>query len=121
MSEASKNKSIFMLVGPIIAAVVYFLLEANGWDSKACWTGAIAILCAVWWIFEPIPIPATSLLPIALLPMFGVLTPAEVGAAYGNPLVLLLMGGFILSTAMEKSGAHRRVCLLYTSPSPRDS
>ena len=51
------------------------------------------------------------MIPIAALPVAGVLTPAEVGQAYGSPLVLLLMGGFVLSTAMEKSGAHRRVAL----------
>ncbi|MBT5726157.1 MAG: SLC13/DASS family transporter, partial [Gammaproteobacteria bacterium] len=79
--------------------------------ETACWTAAITIICAVWWIFEPIPIPATSLIPLATLPIIGVLTPAQVGEAYGSPLVLLLMGGFILSTAMEKSGAHRRVAL----------
>jgi sodium-dependent dicarboxylate transporter 2/3/5 len=45
------------------------------------------------------------------LPLLGVLTPTEVGAAYGSPLVLLLLGGFLLSKAMEHSGAHRRVAL----------
>jgi len=34
-----------------------------------------------------------------------------VGAAYGSPLILLLLGGFILSRAMEHSGAHRRIAL----------
>ncbi len=65
----------------------------------------------IWWIFEPIPIPATSLLPMALLPMMGVLSAKELGAAYGNPLVLLMMGGFLLATALERSGAHRRIAL----------
>jgi sodium-dependent dicarboxylate transporter 2/3/5 len=110
MAETN-NRTIFLFLGPILAAVAYFSLASQGWDESASWTGAIAILVATWWIFEPIPIPATSLLPIALLPLFGVLTPAEIGASYGHPLVLLLMGGFILSTAMEKSGAHRRVAL----------
>ena len=91
--------------------MTYLLLQLNGWDHLACCTGAITALCATWWIFEPIPIPATSLVPIALLPLFGVLTPAAVGASYGSPLVLLLMGGFILSTAMERSGAHLRIAL----------
>ncbi|MEJ2130368.1 MAG: SLC13 family permease, partial [Gammaproteobacteria bacterium] len=36
---------------------------------------------------------------------------ADVSQAYGNSLVLLLLGGFILSTAMERSGAHRRIAL----------
>jgi sodium-dependent dicarboxylate transporter 2/3/5 len=73
-------------------------------------------------MFEPIPIPATSLIPLALLPMFGILSTNEVGQAYGNPLVLLLMGGFLLSTALERSGAHRRIALgmvkLFSGNSP---
>ena len=99
------------MLGPALACLTYLLLQLSGWDHLACYTGAISALCATWWIFEPVPIPATSLIPIALLPLFGVLSPAEVGASYGSPLVLLLMGGFILSTAMERSGAHLRVAL----------
>ena len=99
------------MLGPALACLTYLLLQLSGWDHLACYTGAISALCATWWIFEPVPIPATSLVPIALLPLFGVLSPAEVGASYGSPLVLLLMGGFILSTAMERSGAHLRVAL----------
>ena len=106
----SKN-FIGLTLGPLLAAVAFFTLQSFGWQGTACWTAAITIICAVWWIFEPIPIPATSLIPLATLPIIGVLTPAQVGESYGSPLVLLLMGGFILSTAMEKSGAHRRVAL----------
>jgi len=105
------NKNFFTLAGLLAFALVFLSLRRYGWDERACMTGAVAALCAVWWIFESVPIPVTSLVPIALLPMFGVLTPAQVGASYGSPLVLLLMGGFILSTAMEKSGAHRRIAL----------
>jgi len=107
----SNNKILFVLLGPVLAAAAFAVLTLSGWETKACWTGAITMLCATWWITEPIPIPATSLIPLALFPVFGILTPAQVGQSYGSPLVLLLMGGFILSTAMEKSGAHRRVAL----------
>ena len=102
---------MFLALGPLLAAITFALLISIGWQLPACWTAAITVVCATWWIFEPIPIPVTSLLPLALLPVLGILTPNEVGASYGSPLVLLLMGGFILSTAMEKSGAHRRVAL----------
>ena len=74
-------------------------------------TLGVTLWVVIWWVFEPIPIPATSLIPLALLPMFGVLTAKEVGAAFGAPLVLLLLAGFILATALEKSGAHKRVAL----------
>lgn len=104
-------RRIALYAGPLAALAVFLLLQTRGASADVAWTAAVTTLCAVWWIFEPIPIPATSLVPIAVFPLIGVLTPAQVGEAYGNPLILLLLGGFILSTAMEKSGAHRRIAL----------
>lgn len=108
---ASNQHVFFLALGLLVAGLTFFLLDWLGEDRAICWTAAITLLCAIWWITEPIPIPATSLIPLALFPITGVLTPAQVGASYGSPLVLLLMGGFILSTAMERSGAHRRIAL----------
>ena len=102
---------LFLALGPLLASIIFAILVSIGWQQPACFTAAITVVCAIWWIFEPIPIPATSLLPLALLPILGILTPNEIGASYGSPLVLLLLGGFILSTSMERSGAHRRVAL----------
>ncbi len=86
-------------------------MYSAGFASDAAVTMGITLLTVTWWVFEPIPIPATSLLPLALLPLFGVLTGQQVSAAYGNPLILLLLGGFILSTALARNGAHRRIAL----------
>lgn len=105
-------RSPSLLVGPLLAGVMWLLLrQVAGLESAAAATAAVTTLCAIWWVFEPIPIPATSLIPFALFPTLGVLDHGKVATAYGHPLILLLMGGFILSTAMERSGAHRRVAL----------
>ncbi|MDH3590217.1 MAG: SLC13 family permease [Gammaproteobacteria bacterium] len=104
-------KRIALFAGPALAAIAGAYLYLNGSSAAVGWTAGVTILCAAWWIFEPIPIPATSLLPLAILPLVGVLTPAEVGESYGNSLILLLMGGFMLSTAMERSSVHRRLAL----------
>lgn len=108
----SQIKLAALLAGPILGVVLGWALVASGWPFEAAVTAAIAWLCAVWWIAEPVPIPVTSLIPIAVFPLFGVLTPAQVGQAYGSPMILLLMGGFILSTMMEKSDAHKKVAML---------
>ena len=100
-----------LLLGPLAAVVAAAAFRANGFDGDIAAVGFVAVLCIVWWVFEPIPIPVTSLVPLALLPLLGVLTPAEVGQAYGSPLILLLLGGFLLSKAMEHSGAHRRIAI----------
>ncbi len=98
-------------LGPLLAALAAAGFIVAGYDRDMAIVGFVAVLCVVWWVFEPVPIPVTSLLPLALLPLLGVLTPAQVGQAYGSPLILLLLGGFLLSKAMEHSGAHRRIAL----------
>ncbi|MCZ6641368.1 MAG: SLC13 family permease [Gammaproteobacteria bacterium] len=104
-------KQIALPAGPILALFSGYLMHSAGFAPDAAVTMGITVVTVIWWVFEPIPIPATSLLPLALLPLFGVLTGQQVSAAYGNPLILLLLGGFILSTALARNGAHRRIAL----------
>lgn len=100
-----------LLGGLAAAAAMGAATTWYGHPAEISWTAAVVVLCAIWWVFEPIPIPVTSLIPLAVFPMVGVLSAAQVGAALGDKLVLLMMGGFMLSTAMERSGAHRRISL----------
>ena len=117
------NPNTSVVPGLFLAALVALLGVNSGLSQDMVITSVTATLCIFWWIFEPIPIPVTSLLPLALMPMFGVLTPVQTGAAYGSPLILLLLGGFLLSRGMESTGAHKRVALgvirLVGSDSPR--
>ena len=107
------TKTISLFAGPLAALLMYFLLidTSAAASSALAITAAVAILCVIWWVFEPLPIPVTSLLPLAIFQMSGVLTKDEVGQSYGSPLILLLLGGFILSKSMERSGAHLRLAL----------
>lgn len=82
-----------------------------GLPAGIAWTAAVTALCAAWWITEAIPIPATSILPFALFPMTGVLDHREAAAALGDHVIVLLMGGFMLSKGLEKSGVHERLAL----------
>jgi len=105
-----KTKTLTLFAGPIFALVVYFL-TFNPDNPALAITAAVAILCVVWWVFEPVPIPVTSLVPLTVFQITGVLTSDQIGQSYGSPLILLLMGGFILSKSMERSGAHLRLAL----------
>ncbi len=106
-----KKQLIFLWFGPIFGVLVWAILFSLGMATSASLTAGITALCAFWWVTEPVPIPVTSLIPFAAFPLAGVLNHKEVATAYGHTLILLLMGGFILSTAMEKSGTHQRLAL----------
>lgn len=107
----SNKQSWALICGPLLAAAVATSMNISGWHVETCWTAAIVMLCVVWWIFEPIPIPATSLIPIAFFPLTGVLSKEEVAKAFGSDLILLMLGGFMISVAMAQSGTHRRLAL----------
>ena len=86
-------------------------------------TAATAVLMAVWWMTEALPIPATALVPLVVFP---VLNPEvgfdDVGASYGNNIIFLFMGGFMLALAMQRWNLHKRIALaivgaIGTSPS----
>lgn len=111
MNSLLKNRTM-LVAAPLLSVTLASVMLATGWSSAAAVTAGVTLLCAVWWVAEPVPIPVTSLIPIALFPLFGVLTPEEVAESYGNPMILLFLGGFMLSAAMSRCGAHRRIALL---------
>lgn len=106
-----KLRRLSLWLAPPIAVAVTLLMMSAGWAREGALTGGLTVLCALWWIFEPIPIPATAMIPLGVFPLLGILDGKQVAQAYGDPLIILLMGGAMLSKAMEKSGAHRRLAL----------
>ena len=109
MNRALKQHMLW--IGPLVGIIIALTMLRYSWPIEGALTGGLTALCALWWIFEPIPIPATSMIPLGVMPLVGILDGKQVAQAYGDPLIILLMGGAMLSKAMEKSGAHRRVAL----------
>jgi sodium-dependent dicarboxylate transporter 2/3/5 len=72
---------------------------------------AIAALMAVWWMTEAIPLAATSLVPLVLMPVCKIAEPADVAASYMNDYIFLFVGGFTIALAMERWNLHRRLAL----------
>ena len=114
-NKKNKKNKLALVGGPVFGFVVGIISIALGLDIVAGITLWITVWTASWWVFEAVPIPVASLVPLSLLPLFGVLDSKQVAQAYGHKLVLLLLGGFLLSRAMEKSGAHRRIALKMVS------
>jgi sodium-dependent dicarboxylate transporter 2/3/5 len=72
---------------------------------------AMTALVGCWWIFVAIPIPATSLLPVLLLPVLGIMPVRAAAAPYADPNVFLLLGGITIALGIERWGLHRRIAL----------
>ena len=96
-------------LGVMLAGLVFVVGRFSGLSAPAAWTAAITTLCACWWVLEPIPIPATSLLPFALFPLAGMsmlnIEPIWSGLLFGG-------AGFVLAGTLAlmltETGAKAR-------------
>ena len=108
MNLASKNLSL--LLGPLAFALIWWMQPAGLDVAQAKVLGVVAWML-IWWIAESVPMGVTSLLPIILFPMLGVLSLEKTCLAYSNRYVFLFLGGFLIALAMEKWNLHRRLAL----------
>ena len=85
--------------------------QCGWWPEHIATACAMAVWVILWWVLECVPIAVASLLPLVLVPTFGLAKVGEVSAHYGSKYVFLFMGGFLVAIAMEKWNLHRRIAL----------
>jgi len=126
MSDRVANmKKWIRPTGFALGLVVFFaiLLFVNLVPEKPAATAtlAVAMLMAVWWVFEVAPLGITALLPVFLYPLLGIMNGKTVSSVYFNDIIFLFVGGFIVAIAMQRWNLHRRIAiriLMFTGTSP---
>lgn len=104
-------KFVGIILGIVAAILIILFVDFGSEGGVQKLTAAVAALMAVWWIFEAIPLAATSLIPLVLFPLLGLLSGKQTANAYINSTIFLFMGGFIIALAMERWELHKRIAL----------
>lgn len=104
-----KTRYATLLLGPALALVLLCLPAPQGMPQAAWHVCALAVVMVIWWVCEAMPLAVTALLPIIVLPATNILPLKEVAAHFGNPIIFLFLGGFLLSAAMRKWQLHLRL------------
>ena len=110
-SSGHKLPKIGWIVGITLFLLMLQVPAPEGLSADAWCVAALGILMAVMWVTEAIPLPATALLPIPLVPLLGVSSVKETVVSYSHPVIFLFMGGFIVALAMERWKLHQRIAL----------
>lgn len=99
------------VAAPFIATYLIFFKDIEPGNPAVTNTLAVAILMALWWMTEVVPLAVTSLLPIVMFPLLGVMNGKDVSATYFNHVIFLFIGGFLVALAIQKWNLHRRIAL----------
>lgn len=99
-----------LAAGVLLGLIVFFIMPSDlPYELRA--TAGSAVLIAVWWMTEAIPLAATALMPLVLFPALGLAEIGDFSGNYAQPTIFLFMGGFMLAMAMQRWNLHKRIAL----------
>ena len=105
------SRFVALVAAPLTAVFIITFLDLKPGQAAVTNTLAVAILMAIWWVTEVVPLAITSLLPIVLFPALGIMNGREVSVTYFNHVIFLFIGGFLVALAIQKWNLHRRIAI----------
>ncbi len=100
----------------MIVAVIVFLITYSidlGIPFQAKIVLAITLFAGIMWIFEVLPLHVTGIAVAFLLITVGGFSEIEVFNPFFDPIIALLLGGFVLAIAMQKHGLDKFMALRF--------
>jgi solute carrier family 13 (sodium-dependent dicarboxylate transporter), member 2/3/5 len=100
-----------LVLGPVLFGLILVMPPPDNLSPVGWATAAVAVLMAVWWATEALPLAATALVPLVLFPLLGIFDVQQTAAPFANPLIFLFLGGFLIALAVQRWNLHRRIAL----------
>ncbi len=103
---ASRRRAIGLVLAPLVLVAVLWLYPAN-MAPAAGRLLATLLATLILWTTEALPVAMTALLGPAVAVVLGVAPAEQMFASFGNPLLALFFGAFVLAAAAERTRLDR--------------
>jgi sodium-dependent dicarboxylate transporter 2/3/5 len=102
-----------IFLAPAAFAVTYVL--CTGLTPQGRTLAAILAGVGMMWMCEVIPLPVTALLGAMLCVLLGVADAKTVLSSFGDPIIFVFLGSFMIARAMSVHRLDRRIALYFLS------
>ncbi len=92
-----------LIIGAI-ASVAVFALPLKGLSYSGHGALALLVLAIILWSSEALSLPVASLIILLVQPLFGILSYQGTLGSFANPIIFLLLGGFIIAEGVTSCG-----------------
>ncbi|CAD5122851.1 DgyrCDS11253 [Dimorphilus gyrociliatus] len=97
---------VILILIPLLFMPIPIVLKTS--EAKCAY---VLIIVASYWMSDVLPLAVTSLLPVVLLPLFGILRAKDASKTYFKDSTMMFMGAIMVALAVEKCNLHRRIAL----------
>lgn len=100
-----------LIIGPVLFLILVLGFDLSPGNPKVTIMAGITLWMAAWWLTEVVDLAVSSLLPLIILPVCGIMDAKMVAQQYNDQVIFLFVGGFIISFAIQKWDLHKRIAL----------
>ncbi|HOQ19066.1 MAG TPA: DASS family sodium-coupled anion symporter, partial [Methanothermobacter thermautotrophicus] len=92
----------------LLLALAVYLVPLPGLRASGHAALALLVFAVTMWATEAVPLAVTSLIILFAQPLIGVESFENAVIGFANPILFLMIGGFIMAEAIRKSGLAQR-------------
>lgn len=93
----------------ILVAIIIMIIPLGGFNQGGHMALALLAFAVIMWVTEALHLAVTSIIILFLQPILGIASFENVAVGFANPIIFLMIGGFIIAEGIRKNGLVERL------------